>query len=343
MIVEPNRFENPRNRFEFLLDKTLRLIRKRSTDEFPSSIFYAYKQHEEEREGRTSTGWETMLAALVSAGFQIVGTWPMRTELSNRPNSLGANSLASSVVLVCRSRPYNAPVATRRQFLDKLEKDLPAALDHLTREGHIAPVDLAQAAIGPGMEIYSRYSRVETIGGEPVPVREALAAINRAIAAYDRRSEGDLDPESRFCLDWLRQHGFAEGRYGEAETLAQAKNVAIDELGRLLTAERGNVRLLPVSAYGDGRPPLGGMTTWEGCFRMAYHFFERERGRTVEGAAQVARAMRGNVDSVERLARILYNHFDRRGDSPNAVAFNSLVTSWDGVISTAQEGRQRLL
>ena len=339
-IVAGPRFEEPGQRFEHLLRKTLSVIRERCSDEFPSSILYAHKQQEGKREGRVSTGWETMLSAVVSVGFRIVGTWPVLMEKSNRTRSLDSNALASSVVLVCRRRPDNAPVATRREFLDALEKELPYALDHLTREGHIAPVDLAQAAIGPGMEIYSRFARVETIGGEPVSVREALAAINRAIAAYDQRSEGDLDSETRFCLDWLRQHGFAEGRYGEAETLAQAKNVAVGELGRLLEAGRGNVRLLPVSAYGDGRPPLGGMTAWEGCFRMAYHFFEREQGRTVNGAAQVARAMRGNVDSVERLARILYNHFDRKNDSPNAVAFNSLVTSWDSVIAAAQAERQ---
>ena len=340
MIATQFRFENPRERFEALLNKTLKLIRERCTDEYPSSIFYAYKQQEKERQGRASTGWETMLNAVVSAGFQIVGTWPMPTEMATRQRSLDSNALASSVVLVCRPRPDDAPVATRREFFDALNKELPAALDDLTRESHIAPTDLAQAAIGPGMEIYSRYRRVETIGGEPVPVREALAAINRAIAAYDQRQEGDMDPETRFCLDWLRQHGFAEGRYGEAETLAQAKNVAIGELRRLLNAERGDVRLLPVSAYGDGRLPLGRITAWEGCFRMAYHFFERERGRTVDGAAHVAKAMRGNVDSVERLARILYNHFDRKNDSENAVAFNSLVTSWPQIITKAQEERQ---
>ena len=166
MVAIEFRFENPRERFEGLLNKTLQLIRERCTPEFPSSIFYAYKQHEEEREGRTSTGWETMLLALVNAGFEIVGTWPMRTERQNRPNSLGANSLASSVVLVCRPRPADAPTATRRQFLDVLEAELPKALEQLTWEGHIAPVDLAQAAIGPGMQVYSRYSRVETIGGD---------------------------------------------------------------------------------------------------------------------------------------------------------------------------------
>ncbi len=339
MVTAP-RFENASERFEALMGKTLTLIKERCSPEFPLSIFYAYKQQEEQREGRTSTGWETMLTALVNAGLQIIATWPVRTERPGRSRQIGSNALASSVVLVCRPRLDDAPIATRREFFDSLERELPAKLAHLTREGHIAPVDLAQAAIGPGMEIYSSYRRVETISGGPVSVREALAAINKAIDDYTVREEGDLDSETRFCLGWLSQHGFADGPYGEAETLAQAKAVAIGELGHLLVAERGSVRLLPVSAYGEGRPPSFGMTAWEGCFRMAYHFFERERGRTVEGAAQVAGAMRGGVDSVERLARILYNHFDRRNDSANAVAFNSLVTSWNAVIVKAQKEEQ---
>ena len=224
---------------------------------------------------------------------------------------------------------------------------MPRVLDQLTR-GHIAPVDLAQAAIGPGMQVYSRYSRVETIGGEPVPVREALTAINRAIAQYDQRQQGELDPETRFCLDWLRQHGFMAGPYGEAETLAQAKNVSVDELRdshRLLTALGGTVELLPVNDYGPDRQlRLGEMTAWEGAFRMAYHL-SREEGRGVEGAGQVARAMGSNVESVERLARILYNHYDRKGDSSNSVMFNNLVTEWPAIQKLAlapEQGAMRL-
>ena len=331
----PSRFDDPRQRFEDLLDKTLKLIRERCSPEFPSSIFYAYKQQEEEREGRASTGWETMLNAIVSAGFEIVGTWPMRTEYAVRSNVQGGtNSLASSVVLVCRPRPNDAPIATRRQFSDALEKELPAALDQLTREGHIAPTDLAQAAIGPGMQVYSRYSRVETISGEPVSVREALAAINHAIAAYDERQEGDLDSESRFCLDWLKQHGYEEGTYGDAETLARAKNVAIGKLqdvDGLLTAEGGRVKLLSLDAFSDNEQlTLGDMTAWEGCFRMAYHM-NREDGEGIAGAASVGREMGSNVESVERLGRILYNHYDRKGDSQNAVIFNNLVTEWQRI------------
>ena len=340
-----SRFEDSRQRFEDLLNKTLTLIRERCSDEFPSSIFYAYKQQEEERGGRASTGWETMLSSIVSAGFEIVGTWPMRTERSARSNAMGTNALASSVVLVCRPRPDDAPTATRREFFDALAEELPAALDQLTWEGHIAPTDLAQAAIGPGMQIYSRYSSVATISGEPVPIREALAAINRAIADYDERQEGELDSESRFCLDWLRQHGYAEGRYGDAETLATAKNVVISNLqgSGLLIAEAGRVRLLPIDAFDDSEQlTRDNMTAWEGCFRMAYHM-NFEYGRGIAGAADVGDAMRGTLDSVERLARILYNHYDRNGDSENAVIFNTLVAAWRDIASEMADPRQRTL
>ena len=329
-----SRFDDPRQRFEDLLNKTFKLIRERCSPEFPSSIFYAYKQQEEEREGRTSTGWETMLNSIVSAGFQIISTWPMRTERPGRSRAIGSNALASSVVLVCRPRPDDAPATTRRQFLDVLDKELPAALDQLTQKGHIAPTDLAQAAIGPGMQIYSRYSRVETISGEPVSVRDALAAINRAIADYDERQEGDLDSESRFCLDWLKQHGYEEGAYGDADTLARAKNVTIGKLqdaDGLIIAGGGRMRLLPLDAFSDSEQlTLGDTTAWEGCFRMAYHL-NREDGGGIEGAASVGRVMTSNVESVERLSRILYNHYDRKGDSQNAVIFNNLVTEWQRI------------
>ena len=339
MIAEPTRFVESRDRFEQLLNKTLRLIRERCTPEFPSSIFYAYKQQEEQRQGRTSTGWETILSALVNGDFRIVGTWPMRTELANRTRSLGSNTLASSVVLVCRPRPDDAPIATRRQFLDALERDLPAALHHLTRESHIAPVDLAQAAIGPGMEIYSQYSRVETLSGEPVTVRDALVQINRVIAEYHRSEQGDLDPESQFCVSWLRQHGYAEGEYDEAGVLSRAMAIAVDTLRdrRLLTAERGLVALLPLDEYSpDRQPVLGEMTAWEGCFRIAYHL-NREYGRGIRGAAEIVQSMGSRAESVERLARILYEHYDSSGDSQNAVIFNNLVTSWQDIQVEAQQ------
>ena len=255
-----------------------------------------------------------MLTALVNAGFQIIGTWPMRTERAARSNALETNSLATSVVLVCRPRPEDAPLATRGQFLGELASELPRALEQLTHEGHIAPVDLAQAAIGPGMKVYSRYRRVETIAGEAVTVREALAEINREVARHHAREEGALDGESRFCAGWLRSHGYAEGPFGEAETLARALNVTVEGLSpRLLEAVGGKVRLLRPERFGpDGGPRLGEPTAWEGLFRMAWHLWH-EDGDGTAGAAALARSMGSGAAAVERLARILNEHFDPRG------------------------------
>ena len=355
MVAAP-RFKNPRKHFEELLVKALLQMRKCCSSEFPSSIFYAYKQQEEERDGKTSTGWETMLNAVVSAGFQIVGTWPMRTERSRRPREQGANALASSVVLVCRPRPADAPVASRRDFLDELKEAMQPALDQFTREGHIAPVDLAQAAIGPGMEVYSRYSRVERDSGETVPVREALTYINREIEAYYEQEEGDFDSETRFCVAWLKQYGYAEGRFGEAEVLAIAKVVSIDSMARLLISGGGIVQLRAPDGYYEEvereeahkvrtELPLEGITTaWEGCMHMIFHL-NLKGGKTIEGAAEVAEAMHNNPDccplsSVERLARLLYNHYDQHNQSKNAVYFNNLVTSWDKIMSEMEDPKQ---
>ena len=337
--------ESARERFERLMNETLRLIRQKCSPEFPSSIFYAYKQQEETRAGVTSTGWDTMLTAIVKAGFQIIGTWPMRTELGNRTNSLGANTLASSVILVCRPRPEDAALANRNEFIAALEAELPAELAQLTSEGHIAPVDLAQAAIGPGMKIYSRYSSVQTIAGEPVTVREALENINRVIEQYHRREQGELDEESQFCLTWLEQHGYDAGAYGDAELLSQAKNVSIDALRdahSLLTAESGSVRLLPPDEYHHKRKrPSAPMTAWEGLFRMTWHMdIANEEGGARPGAAEVLTWMGGASDSVERLARLLYAHYDRRRDSQNAVRFNNLVAEWQDISNRAMRRRQ---
>ena len=349
MIATPHRFDNPRERFEELMGKTLRLIRERCSPEFPSSIFYAYKQQEETRQGTTSTGWDTMLTALVNAGFQIIGTWPMRTERPGRPRAQRSNALASSVILVCRPRLADAPSATRREFLSALERELPAALDRLTREGHIAPVDLAQAAIGPGMQIYSGYSSVQTIAGEPVSVRDALEQINRVIGEYHSRERGALDEESQFCFDWLREHNYAAGDYGSANTLAQAKNVAIEDNLRdahhLLIAEGGKVRLLgPREYHPKRRMPSAPMTAWEGCFRMAYHMDAGSGGDEtigfIQGAAGVARAMGSASESAERLARLLYAHYDGKRDAANAARFNRLVASWQQITERAMQLRE---
>ena len=343
-------FEDARDRFGKLLGKTLKLIRERCSPEFPSSIFYAYKQQEEELKGVTSTGWETMLTALVNAGFHIIGTWPMRTEGAVRLNALTANTLASSVILVCRPRADDAPVVLRRQFLNELERELPPALDQLTREGHIAPVDLRQSAIGPGMQVYSRYAGVQTPAGEPVSVRDALIAINNIVAKYFDEAEGEMDAPTRFCYQWLQEHSFASGPFGEAETLSLGLNTGLNviaEQDRIITSRRGLVQLVPIDEYGKERSNQMSerpVTAWEGCFRMAYHMQQGEEFDGEEGAAKVLNEMldrRVPVDSdaIERLARILYNHFDGK-DTRHAVIFNRLVVSWQSITSKAQELRE---
>ena len=331
MVATP-RFEKARDRFEYLLNKTLRLIRRRATSEFPSSIFYAYKQQEETRGGKTSTGWETMLTALVDAGFRIIGTWPMRTELANRPRGIGSNSLASSVILVCRPRPDDAPIRSRRQFIADLKREMPERLEQL--ESQVAPADRAQSAIGPGMEIYSRYSGVETLDGHPVTVGEALALINNSIEEYDDREEGGFDPATRFCIAWLKQSGWGEGEYGVAEVLAQAKNVAIDPLTHLLIVGGGKVRLHPPKSYrpGGAAGELVPTTTWDAYHQMAWHFGSDPDAQRHPGAAAIARNISAELyDSVRRLEQTIYAHYDRRGDARQALQFNALGAEWDRI------------
>ena len=194
---------------------------------FPVTIYYAFKQSETENaEGISSTGWETFLDAVIRAGFAVSGTWPMRTELSNRMISSGTNALASSIVLVCRKRPADASIATRREFVAALKAELPVALAHLQR-ANIAPVDLAQAAIGPGMAVYTRCAQVLDAAGNPLTVRDALALINQTLDEALAEQEGDFDADSRWALAWFEQAGFGEGEYGVAETLSKAKNTSV--------------------------------------------------------------------------------------------------------------------
>ena len=354
MVANRHRFEDSRARFENLLYKTLQRIRERCSEQFPTSIFYAYGQQENEQNGKTSTGWETMLNAVISSGLQIVATWPMRTENATSPTAIGKNALTSSIVLVCRPRPDTAQNINLGSFLTALRNEMPAALDRLTREAHIAPVDLAQAAIGPGMEVYSRYKSVKARqDGElvDVSVREALVKINEEIDRYHAEEEGAFDSQTRFCLAWFKTYGFAAGDYGNADVLAKANIVTIDSMRRrVLTAESGSVQLLPIDTYDDTHPnaqlSLLQITTWEACHLMVYHLNpQNENGRGIEGAAEVGTAMQNNpasdpVSSVERLARVLYSHYDREGNTEKAFLFNTLVTSWDAIEENMRDPQQ---
>lgn len=326
IVANRYRFEKHNARFEKLLGKAFLQMQQHCSREFPSSIMYAYKQHEKERNGNTSTGWETMLMALVNAGFQIISTWPMRTEQTTGLKT-NKNSLASSILLVCRPCPEDAPTTTRNEFLQELKRGMPLELKRLTRIANISPVDLAQAAIGPGMEIYSRYSKVMRVSGEIMPIREVLKEINNEITAYHEKETGELDLESQFCLTWLQQHGYMEGNFGDAEGLSKAKDVDIATMhNNVLISARGKVRLLRAEEYGD-RESSEEMTAWEGCMRMVWHLSGVDQSGGISGCTAVARAMR-DYESAKRLARVLYIYYDARGDAESASRYNNLVTQW---------------
>ena len=305
---------------------------------FPVTIYYAFKQSESDgADGTTNTGWDTFLDAVIKSGFAITGTWPMRTELGNRMIGSGTNALASSIILVCRKRAAGACAATRREFITALKAELPVALTHLKR-GNIAPVDLAQAAIGPGMAIYTRYSKVLDAEGKPLTVRDALALINQTLDEALAEQEGDFDADSRWALAWFEQSGFADGEYGVAETLSKAKNTSVAgmvETG-ILASGHGRVRLLrPDELPADWDPGSEKrLTAWEGVHQLVHAL---ESGG--EGAAAVLVATLGAKAEVAReLAYRLYTLCERKKRAVEALSYNALVQSWPEITRLARRG-----
>ena len=317
---------------------------------YPLTIFYAYKQEERGGGGpAASTGWETFLEALIAAGFAVTGTWPMRTERTARSNSLGANALASSIAVVCRPRAADAPAATRAEFIEGLREALRDALPVLI-SGQVAPVDLAQAAIGPGMAVYSRYAAVLRQDGSRVTVREALQEINAAIGAYRAERTAAFDPKTRFCIEFYDQFGFGQAEYDAAVLLARAQNVGVDALvsNHLLGAERGKAWLEPPASYPSGAGglaarPFGG-SAWEACLRLAVTL--REEGEAEAGA--LARALgEGNAARARELAVWLYTYANARRRAEDALLFNALDVSWPEIqrraAASADESQRRLI
>ena len=318
----------------------MRRLAEQAHPGFPISIYYAFKQSEKKGEtGTISTGWETFLDAVIHAGFSITGTWPMHTELSNRMIGAGANALASSIVLVCRQRPADAKMATRREFVAALRAELPAALTHL-QSGNIAPVDFAQAAIGPGMAVFTRYAKVLDAEGKPVSVREALALINQMLDEVLAEQEGDFDADSRWALAWFEQQGFDEGEYGVAETLSKAKNTSIAGIveGGILASSAGKVRLLRPDELADDWDPTtdARLTVWE-----AVHHLIRalETGGEPE-AARVEAQLGAKADIARELAYRLYTICERKRRAAEALSYNSLVQSWPEIADLARKERQ---
>ena len=304
LVATPYRHGNKKKAEAFFLagmTEAMRRLAEQTHPGFPVTIYYAFKQSEKKGdEGTSSTGWETFLDAVIEAGFSVTGTWPMRTELGNRMIGMGTNALASSIVLVCRQRPSDAPLATRREFVAALKSELPVALTHLQR-GNIAPVDLAQAAIGPGMAVYTRYAKVLDAAGKALPVREALVLINQTLDETLAQQEGDFDADSRWALAWFEQFGFDEGEYGIAEMLSKAKNTSVTGMveAGILTSRAGKVRLLrPEELPPDWDPTTDPrLTAWE----MVHHLIRALEAGGENAAAELAAPLGAKAEDGARV------------------------------------------
>ena len=340
LIATPYRHEGSTEKAkEFFEDGMITACRKLciyARDDIPVTVYYAYKQSDsnEAEDGQVSSGWETMLSAIIHAGFAITGTWPMRTEMAVRQVASGTNALASSIVLVCRKRPLDAPICTRRNFINELKRELRPALQKL-QSSNIAPVDLAQSAIGPGMGVYSKYSKVLEADGTPMAVRSALHIINQELDLYFNEQDSDLDSESRFCVDLYSQFAFNEMPFGDANTLATAKNtsVAIMASHGILYAQKGKVHLIERSELPDKiNEHEGGI--WLLCQQLT-HKMEKEG---VEGCAKAIFNMFGsNAERAKDLAYRLYTISERKRWAQEAYAYNALVVAWPEIQSRAAE------
>lgn len=321
--------------------KVFGIVRDKSRADVPCTIYYAFKQEEEDTESegshRVSTGWETMLEGLVDAGFQITGTWPVRTTKKARAVAKNANALASAVVLVARRRPPDSPQCSRREFMAELKRELPTALKHL-QQGNIAPVDLAQAAIGPGMAVYSRYSRILETDGGSMTVWTALKLINQTLDETLAEQEGDFDPETAWAVAWFEQFGFGEGPFGDAEILSRAKNTAINALSSagIVKAGAGKTRLLRVDELPTDWDPAADKrpTVWE----MVHHLIRVMDTGGETSAAELVAKLGGAADAARELAYRLYSVCERKKRAAEALAYNALVQSWLEISRLAREG-----
>ncbi|GHU44758.1 hypothetical protein AGMMS50289_13840 [Betaproteobacteria bacterium] len=338
LVATPYRHGGKEQAESFFLDgmkKAIHNLAKRAHPAFPVTIYYAFKQAETKDEaGTSSTGWVTFLQAVLDAGFALTGTWPMRTEREGRTISSGTNTLASSIILVCRKRPADAPTASRREFLRELNAELPGALLDMTHGGvnsPVAPVDLSQAIIGPGMAVFSQYAAVLEADGSLMSVKTALQLINRYLA------EDDFDHDTQFCLHWFEGQGWAEGGFGDADVLARAKGTSVGGLqfAGVVDSGSGKLRLLRWAELPEDWSPETDKRTpvWE-----ALHQLIRTLNQDGESAAGALLArMPTRIESIRNLAYRLYTLCERKGWAEDARAYNELVTAWSGMEQAAGE------
>lgn len=303
---------------------------------FPLTLFYAFKQSEDSGDGagHASTGWETMLQGLLDAGTMITGTWPVRTEQPGGLREVGRAALASSIVLVCRRRPASAPLGTRREFLSALKEDLPQALRRL-EQGNVAPVDLAQASIGPGMAVFSRYAKVVEADGSAMRVRAALGLINQALDEIFAEQEGDLDAESRWAVAWFEECGTETGPFGKAETLSKAKDTAVNTLVQagIVEAKGNKVRLLRRGELPDTWDPVADqrLTVWE----VTQHLIRSLESGGEKKAAELLHRVGALGEAARELAYRLYTICERKKWAKEALAYNGLVIAWPAIAAAS--------
>lgn len=338
LVANPYRHDGKAGAEKFFVEgfnQVFTRIRQTANTDVPMTVYYAYKQ--QDSKGGVSTGWHTLLSGLIDAGWEITATWPMRSELRNRMLSQGTNALASSIVLACRPRSPEAPAISRRQFVAQLREELPEALRKLM-QGNMAPVDLAQAAIGPGISVFSRYSQVREADGTAMSVRDALALVNETLDAVIDDQESDFDEQTRFAVKWYRSYGWRAESSGMADQLARAADTSIPQLERtgFFETAGGKARLLPPGELSgnwniEADPHV---SVWEAVVRLTGIL-------SVHGVDEVAKLMpfvagRVNLDSVKELGFLLFREAEKKGQSQDAQVFNALVTMWSDLDSAAR-------
>jgi putative DNA methylase len=331
IVADPTRHggaDAARRFYEERFEQAFRRICKDTPAGYPISFFYAYKQTKKEQDGLVSTAWEILISTLLTAGWMITASWPIRTELSNRPRGQSSNALGTSVVLTCRPRPANAPDSDRRGFLAELRMEMPSAIRMLVDTG-IGPADLRQAMIGPGMRIFSKHAQVYESDGEPMSVGAALKLINQVFDNQMSHVSGEISAETRWCIDWFTEHGFDAGPYPRAEALARSTNTDVESLQLLgmVKSHRGNVSLVPPWELTDSHETRRAEShTWSVALWLAGLL--RERGSR-EAVALLA-SLRSQVDleSVREIAYLAYTTAEKKGWQQTATLFKDLGTSW---------------
>lgn len=344
LVANPYRHgggDNAKRFFEAGFRDVFSRARTTASDDYPITVFYAFKQAEADDSGEASSGWETLLEGMIRGGWEITSTWPMRTEGGTRLIARATNALASSIVLSLRPRSPEAPIIDRRGFIAALGAELPGALRKL-EQGQIAPVDLPQAAIGPGMAVFSRYRAVLEPDGNKMTVRSALARINEILDQVVNEQEGDFDATSRFAIAWYRQYGYGIGKFGDADNLARARNTSVDIMDRdgILTSRAGNVQLIKPADLSSDYDVVADLHTsnWEAL----HHLIKVLEQDGISAAGDflntaLSRPDRAvDADLVKELAHLLFRIAEGNGWTADALSFNNLVTSWPEIFDAAR-------